>query len=88
MPVVINRKGDLESPDNYRPIARTTVMSKMLEIFILTRYEHSVTIGILFVFKQSYSTDMYVYTCKQVIEYYKSKSSPMYISFYGCLQGV
>lgn len=82
VPVVKDKKGDLESKDNYRPIALTTVMSKIFEILILNRYENSITTtDHQFGFKQRHSTDMCVYTFKQVIEYYKSKSSPMYICF-------
>ena len=70
VPVVKDKKGDLESKDNYRPIALTTVMSKIFEILILNRYESYVTTtDNQFGFKQSHSTDMCVYTfIKQFIE--------------------
>jgi hypothetical protein len=82
VPIVKDKKGDLESKDNYRPIALTTVMSKLFEILILNRYQSSLfTTDNQFGFKQGHSTDMCVYTFKQVIEYYKTRSSPMYICF-------
>ena len=82
VPILKDKKGDLGSKDNYRPIALTTVVSKLFEILILNRYQHLLqTTDHQFGFKQSHSTDLCVYTFKQVIEYYKSRSSPVYICF-------
>jgi hypothetical protein len=82
VPIVKDKKGNLESKDNYRPIALTTVMSKIFEILILNCYQgFLVTTDNQFGFKQYHSTDLCVYTFKQVIEYYKRNSSPMYICF-------
>jgi hypothetical protein len=82
VPVVKDKKGDLESKDNYRPIALTTVMSKIFEILILNRYRSLFkTTDNQFGFKAGHSTDMCVYTFKQVLEFYKTKSNPMYNCF-------
>ena len=82
IPIVKDKKGDLESKDNYRPIALTTVLSKLFEILILNRHQCLLqTTDNQFGFKKKHSTDMCVYAFKQVIEYYKSNSSPVYICF-------
>ena len=38
VPIVKDKKGDLGSKNNFRPIALTTLMSKLFEILILNRY--------------------------------------------------
>ncbi len=82
VPIVKDKKGDLSSKDNYRPIALTTVMSKVLETLILNRYESLLlSKDSQFGFKQNHSTDLCIYTLKQTIDYYRSKSSPIYICF-------
>jgi hypothetical protein len=37
IPIVKNKCGDMTDPNNYRPIAITNVMSKVLELLILER---------------------------------------------------
>ena len=68
--------------DNYRPIAITTVLSKVFEIAILGRYEHFLSTSCnQFGFKPGHSTDMAVYSLKHIVDYYSSQSSPVYICF-------
>lgn len=82
VPIVKDMKGELGSKDNYRPIALTTIMSKLFESVILNRYE-----GLLlsedsqFGFKKKHSTELCVYTLKQIIEFYRSKGSSVYVCF-------
>ena len=40
IPIVKNKKGDITNMDNYRPIAITTVLSKILELIILSKFRH------------------------------------------------
>ena len=82
VPIVKDKKGDLGSKNNFRPIALTTIMSKLFEILILNRYGdllHSADNQ--FGYKKKHATDLCVYTLKQVVDYYRSNSSPVYICF-------
>ena len=38
IPILKDKKCDVTSKDNYRPIALTSIISKVLEIVILSRY--------------------------------------------------
>ena len=82
VPIVKDKKGDLGSKNNFRPIALTTIMSKLFEILILNRYRdllHSTDNQ--FGYKKKHATGLCVYTLKQVVDYYRSNSSPVYICF-------
>ena len=82
VPIVKHKKGDLGSKNNFKPIALTTIMSKLFEILILNRYGdllHSTDNQ--FGYKKKHVTDLCVYTLKQVVDYYRSNSSPVYICF-------
>ena len=82
VPIIKDAKGDVSSKDNYRPIAITSVLSKIIEILILNRYESLLcTSDNQFGFKNNGSTDMCVFTLKQVIDYYRNNGSPVYLCF-------
>ena len=68
--------------DNYRPIAVNSVLSKILEYVILNRYDNWLyTTDNQFGFKNKLSTDMCIFTFKQVLEYYRNSSSPEFVCF-------
>lgn len=82
VPIVKDKKGDLTSCDNYRPVALTTIMSKVFELVILERYRDIlVTSDNQFGFKPKLGTEECVFVLKQVIDFYQSHSSPVYVSF-------
>ena len=58
VPIIKNANGNLQDSSNYRPIALTSVISKLLEHFILSRIETflhtSYTTHNQFGFKQGY----------------------------------
>ena len=39
VPIIKDKKGDVTSADNYRPIALTTVSSKLFELIFLSRFQ-------------------------------------------------
>ena len=82
IPVVKNKKGDLSDCDNYRPIALTTLVSKVFEVVILNRYKNMfVTSCNQFGFKPKLGTELCIASFKQVIDFYNSNNSPVYVSF-------
>lgn len=81
-PILKSTKGDVTSCDNYRPISVTCVMSKLLEIIFLQKYEHLLsTNDHQFGFKRNHSTDECVFLLKELIDFYSSSGSPIYLCF-------
>ena len=82
VPVLKDKQGDITDHDNYRPLALTCIVSKILEFLILNRYRDLFkTTANQFGFKCKLSTEMCIFSLKQVIEYYKMYNSPIYLSF-------
>ena len=81
-PIVKDKKGDSESKDNYRPLAVTSILSKIFETVILNRYQDClITCYNQFGFKNKHSTDLCTFTLKHVIDFYQSMSSPLFICY-------
>ena len=82
IPIVKDKKGNITSKDNYRPIALTSVMSKVLEAIFLLQYDDFLSTKCnQFGFKKGLSTDLCAFSFKQVIDYYNSKGSPVFICY-------
>ena len=81
-PIIKDKKGCVNSMDNYRPIAITSVSSKILELLILHKCQNLLcTTDSQFGFKNKHSTDMGVFMLKQLIDYHTSLGSPVYICY-------
>lgn len=82
VPVIKNKMGDVSDTGNYRPIAISTMLSKVCERLLLTfMEEYLYTTDNQFGFKKHSSTDMAIFTLKQILSYYQSYSSPLFICF-------
>lgn len=82
IPLLKDKKGDITSKDNYRPIAITSIFSKVMELIILTRYNNLLnTAENQFGYKKGLGTDMCIFTFKEIVNYYRSLSSNVYICF-------
>lgn len=82
VPLVKDKNGNLSDKDNYRPLALTCILSKILEILILNRYRDLLaTSDNQFGFKNKLSTDLCIYSLKQITDYYVDLGSPMYLCF-------
>ena len=82
VPILKDKKGVITDKDNYRPIAITSVASKILELVLLKHLsDHLNTQCNQFGFKSKHSTDMCIFTLKQIIEFYVSKGSPVYVCY-------
>jgi len=80
--LIKNKSGDTSNVNNYRPIARVTVASKIFEIILLemlTPYFNATDNQ--FGFKKGHSTDHCIFALKMFTQYYKSNNSPVYSCF-------
>ena len=75
VPIVKDKTGDISDKGNYRPIALASVISKVLEMALLVKLEkYLYSSDYQFGFKPKHSTDLCIYSLKEVIEFYKSQS--------------
>ena len=83
VPLVKNKCGNLDDKNNYRPIALSSIASKVFEHVILCRLEEYLwTNDNQFGFKPSHSTDLCIYDLTEFIEYFKSRSTSIYVAFH------
>ena len=81
-PIVKDKRGSLTDSSNYRPVAITTVFSKVLETIFVNKYLHLLnTTDNQYGFKEKHSTDLCIFTLKEIIEHYNRRSSPVYVCF-------
>ena len=81
-PLLKSKLKDPTSSDNYRPIAKATAMSKLVELLILTRIEEYIIVrDNQFGFRTDHSTDMCILVLKDVINYYNCLSTPVFMCF-------
>ena len=74
--------GDVTDKGNFRHIALSSVISKVLEHVLLNYIESHLYISDnQFGFKAKHSTDQCIYLLKEVIQFYKSHKSPMFLCF-------
>ena len=88
VPIIKDKTGNASSKANYRPIALTSVLSKVFETALLSKLESVFeTSDYQFGFKSHHSTDLCIYTLKEIVEYYKSHSTSVYVCFMDASQG-
>ena len=82
VPIIKDKTSNASSKVNYRPIALTSVLSKVFETALLSKLESVFeTSDYQFGFKSHHSTDLCIYTLKEIVEYYKSHSTSVYKCF-------
>ena len=82
VPIVKDKTADISDKGNYRPIALASVISKVFEMALLVKLEkYLYSSDYQFGFKPKHSTDLCIYTLTEVIEFYKSQSSSVYVCF-------
>ena len=80
IPIVKDQKGDITNGDNYWPIDITSVTSKIVEFIILDKFlEKLGNTCNQFGFKKGLSCDLYIFSLKQTIDYYKTQANPVCI---------
>ena len=82
VPIIKDKAGDVADKSNYRPIALSSVFSKIFEHVLLTYIEYYLyTSDNQFGFKAKHSTDQCIYLLKEVIQFYKTRKTPMFLCF-------
>ena len=82
VPIIKNKTGDSSDTGNYRPVAIVTACSKLFEFILLQLMDdHLTTSDNQFGFKSKHSTDLCIFTLKNVIDYYKNQNSPVFTCF-------
>ena len=82
VPVIKDKTGRIDQVDNYRPIALASVISKVIEIILLSRISGLLeTCHNQFGFKQSLGTDTCIYVLKEIIDKYRSLNGGLFMCF-------
>ena len=82
VPIIKNKNKNVYDVSNYRPIAFTTVVSKLFESYMLHRLIHFLkTNNNQFGFKPNHGTDMSVFLLKQVASSYVSRDTSVFAVF-------
>ena len=69
MIIIKNKAGNVNAIDNYRPVALSSILSKVLENIILCRIECYLTTNAnQFGFKRKHGTDLCIYTFKEMVD--------------------
>ena len=82
VPVIKDKTGIIDQVDNYRPIAPASVISKVVEIILLSRISGLLeTCHNQFGFKQSLGTDTCIYVLKEIVDKYRSLNGGLCVCF-------
>ena len=80
--IVKDNTKNISDKGNYRPIALASVMSNVFEMSLRVKHESFLdSSDYQFRFKANPSTDLCFYTLKEVIYFYKSQSTSIYVCF-------
>ena len=85
VPLVKNKGGDLSDVNNYRAIAISTALSKILEFVLLQRLlawkKPDISDEHQFGFKKGHSTSQCAFLFKKTVEYYRRRGSHVFCCF-------
>ena len=82
VPIVKTKTKNISDKGNYRPIALASVVSKVFEMSLRVKLESFLhSSDYQFGFKANHSTDLCIYTLKEVIDFYKFQSTSIYVCF-------
>ena len=81
IPIIKDKHGALSSMENYRPITLSPIISKVFESFLLELYSKFLPSDHLqFGFKKSLGCSNAIFILRQVIDYFNSRRSNVYIA--------
>ena len=82
VPVLKDKTGNSSDMCNYRPIALTSIVSKILERIILRKTVRFLnTCDNQFGFKPGHSTDLCIFAFKETVQYFLSHETPVFTCF-------
>ena len=82
LPLLKDKKGDIESSDNYRSIALSSVILKIFDWIILTLFEDRLSLDDLqFSYQKDCSTNMCTWMVVESINYFRRNNSNVYACF-------
>ena len=82
VPIIKNKAGNINSINNYRPIALASILSKIIEYIILDRIELQLaTNANQYGFKRGHGTDQCIYVLKEIANLYTSRKGCVYACF-------
>ena len=76
VPIVKDKTKNISDKGNYTPIALASVVSKVFEMSLRVKLE-----SFLHSSDYQFGTDLCIYTLKEVIDFYKSQSTSIYVCF-------
>ena len=80
IPIPKDKKKSIHSSSNYRSIALSCIICKILDCIILKKHSKPLSTNDLqFGFKSKHSTTMCTFAIKEIIQYYKNKNSNIHI---------
>ena len=81
-PLVKDKSGALDDRTNYRAVALSTTLSKVLELVLFVRLQPFLkTSDAQFGFKSAHSTTHATFVIKEIVNYYTQRGSPVYACF-------
>jgi hypothetical protein len=81
IPIIKDKRGDVTSVDNYRPITLSPVISKIFESALLDKYSHYMKSDDLqFGFKKGLGCTNAIFSLRKVVEYFNSRDSNVYLA--------
>ena len=82
IPIPKNKKKSLNDSNNYRGIALSNIVSKILDLLILKQNADILSSSNLqFGFKHNHSTMQCTFVLNEIIQYYRNKNSDVYVMF-------
>lgn len=82
IPIVKNKMGDISNSDNYRAIALSSLLGKVFDkIIISSQFAMLTTCDLQFGYKAKLSTSMCTAMLIEIVQYYTSNNSRVYILF-------
>lgn len=81
IPIVKDKRGDISSIDNYRPITLSPIVSKLFESLLIEKFSiYMCTDDLQFGFKPGLGCGDAIFALRQAIEYFNERCSNVYIA--------
>ena len=80
VPIIKNKRKTVNDSSNYRSVALSSIVGKIMDNVILTKFQHQFKCSdYQFGFRQNHSTTKCTFVIKEVIQYYRNKNCNAYL---------